>query len=145
MLTFHSELAFLVRTFFFVLLGVVVKLAGLTRYFFAIMAVIGAVLVARYLAYLASRWTFRSVESVHEKELIFWLFPRGLITAVLAFQIVETRGREFAQLPSIAFAVILLTNLLVILGTLRARRLEAAPLTVTDPAAGPPEATGTGE
>ena len=124
MLTFHSELAFLVRTFFFVLLGVVVKLAGLADHFFTIVGVLGAVLVARYLAVLASRWSFRAIKSGGERELIFWLFPRGLITAVLAIQIVEVQGPEFDDLPLIAFAIILLTNVLVILGTLRARRLE---------------------
>ncbi len=134
MLTFHSELAFLVRTFFFVLLGVVVKLAGLARHFFTIVAVLGTVLVARYLAVLASRWSFRAVKSKEERELVFWLFPRGLITAVLAFQILEIQGREFASLPLIAFAIILLTNLLVIFGTLRARWLEAAPIPQPAPA-----------
>ncbi len=121
-LTFHSELAFLVRTFFFVLLGVVVRLSGLGRNLPAIMGILGALLVARWLAVHASRWSWKEIEK-REREMVFWLFPRGLITAVLAIQVLEVRGRDFAALPTMAFAIILVTNLLVVLETVRARRI----------------------
>jgi hypothetical protein len=45
---------------------------------------------------------------------------------VLAIQVIEDRGAEFGFLRAVAFAIILLTNLLVVLGSVRARR--AAPL-----------------
>lgn len=54
-----------------------------------------------------------------------WFVPRGLITVVLGIQVVESRGASFAFLPSLAFAVVLLTNLTVLAGTIRARNLPA--------------------
>jgi hypothetical protein len=37
------------------------------------------------------------------------------------------RGSEYAWLPALAFAVILATNALVVVGTIRARRFMQAP------------------
>jgi cell volume regulation protein A len=136
-LTFHSELAFLVRTFFFVLLGVVVKVAGLGRHLPTIMGILGALLVARWLAVRASRWSWREIDE-RERELVFWLLPRGLITAVLALQVMEARGEEFAALPTVAFAIVLVTNLLVVLGTVRARRHPAVSAPAAAEADAPP-------
>ena len=48
-----------------------------------------------------------------------WILPRGLITAVLAIEVIEARGGEFAFLPALAFAIILVTNVLVIVGSIR--------------------------
>ena len=59
-------------------------------------------------------------------KLIIWILPRGLITAVLAIQVVEAIGKEFAFLPAIAFAVILVTNAIVIVGSLISRPRSAA-------------------
>jgi hypothetical protein len=42
---------------------------------------------------------------------------------------VEARGADFEFLPSLAFAVILMTNLALLIGSLRARRLFPKPLT----------------
>jgi hypothetical protein len=52
-----------------------------------------------------------------------WFLPRGLITVVLGIEVLEGRGSDFAFLPSLAFAVVLLTNLTVLIGTIRARNL----------------------
>jgi len=142
-LTFHSELAFLMRTFFFVLLGLVVKLAGLGRYLLVTLGILGAILLGRWLAVHASRWAWREI-GAPERELVLWILPRGLITAVLAVQVVEARGSELAPLSTLAFAVILVTNLSVVLGSVRIRRhaaeaAPAAPAPVAAPAeSGPP-------
>ncbi|MFQ5724253.1 MAG: hypothetical protein ACE5G6_07140, partial [Terriglobia bacterium] len=73
------------------------------------------------LAIQASRWAWQGIEA-HERELALWLLPRGLITIVLALQVAEGRGQELAFLPATAFAIILVTNLAVIYGSVRARR-----------------------
>ena len=119
-LNFHSELAFLVRTFFFVMIGAVVHFSGLRANAVPILGFSGAILVARWLAVNLSRWTWKEITSL-ERELIVLLLPRGLITAVLAIQVIEDRGAEFGFLRAVAFAVILLTNLLVVLASVRAR------------------------
>jgi hypothetical protein len=56
---------------------------------------------------------------------MIWFLPRGLITAVLGIQVLEARGTQFEFLPSLAFAVILLTNFVLLIGTFRARSLPA--------------------
>ncbi len=128
-LDFHSELAFLVRTFFFVMIGAVVHFSGLRANAIPILGFSGAILAARWLAVNLSRWTWKGITS-QERELIVLLLPRGLITAVLAIQVIEERGAEFGFLRAVAFAIILLTNLLVVLASVRARGM--APIAVPE-------------
>lgn len=123
-LTFHAELSFLVRTFFFVLLGAVVELKELVFYLPQVLGLLGAVILARALAVRASSWSWKGLDS-SERELVLWIMPRGLITVVLALQVVQARGITFAFLPAVAFATILATNLMVIIGSIRASRISA--------------------
>jgi cell volume regulation protein A len=125
-LTFHAELSFLVRTFFFVLLGAVVEFRELVRYLPQAVGVLGAVILARALAVRASSWSWKGLHAL-ERELILWIMPRGLITVVLALQVIQTHGDTFAFLPALAFATILATNLMVIIGSIRASRIPAKP------------------
>jgi NhaP-type Na+/H+ or K+/H+ antiporter len=131
-LSFHSELAFLVRTFFFVMIGAVVHFSGLQANALPILGFAGAILMARWVAVNLSRWTWKDISS-RETELIIILLPRGLITAVLAIQVIEEGGGQFGFLRAAAFAIILLTNLLVVLGSVRARRATplSAPVRLT--------------
>lgn len=122
MLTFHGELAFLLRTFFFVLLGTLVDFSGLRKNILLAVFCFAAILVARLAAVEAGRLAWRTFSSL-ERELMVWFVPRGLITAVLGIQVLEARGSDFAFLPSLAFAVILLTNVILLVGTFRARKL----------------------
>lgn len=124
-LAFHSELAFLVRTFFFVLIGLVVDFAGLIRYVLPAVGILAALYIARWVAVQSSRWAWQGITSP-ERETILWMLPRGLITAVLAIQVFEVRGEEFLFLPALAFGVILLTSLVVVFGSIRARRATEA-------------------
>ena len=121
MLTFHGELAFLLRTFFFVLLGLLVDWAGLRTNIFLALSCLAAVLASRAIAVQICRLAWKTFTPL-ERELMIWFVPRGLITAVLGIQILEVRGPSFAFLPSLAVVVILLTNLLLVIGTVRARR-----------------------
>ncbi len=125
-LTFHAELAFLVRTFFFVLLGAVVQFGGMRAYLVEIAGTLGALWVARWLAVKLSGWSWKEV-APENRELVLWMIPRGLITAVLAIQVLEQRGQEFAFLPALTFAIILITNLMVVFGSIRLRRVTEAP------------------
>jgi len=84
------------------------------------------VLVARYLAVQGSRWVIRDVEH-RDTELLFWMLPRGLVTAVLALEIVNDRGQVFGFLPAMAFTVVLVTNLFIVWGAVRAGRTVAPP------------------
>jgi hypothetical protein len=86
---------------------------------------LGALFIARWLAIQASRWSWQGI-GVHGQEAILWMLPRGLITVVLAIAATEARSRDLAFLPGLAFAVILVTNLLLVFGSWRGRR-PAAP------------------
>ncbi len=142
LLAFHAELSFLVRSFFFVLLGIVAEfvsrkyllpIAGILaalllarflamfvsrKYLLPIAGILAALLLARFLAMQASRWAVRDVTR-RETELLFWMLPRGLVTAVLALAIVSARGAVFEFLPAMAFTVVLVTNLFVVAGAVR--------------------------
>ncbi len=117
LLAFHAELSFLVRSFFFVLLGIVAEFVS-RQYIVPILGILAALLLARFLATQGSRWLVRDVPR-KETELLFWMLPRGLVTAVLALEIVSARGAVFAFLPAMAFTVVLVTNLFVVVGAVR--------------------------
>lgn len=120
MLTFHGELAFLLRTFFFVLLGALVEFAGLRQNVLLALGCFAALLLSRWIAVELGRPVWHGF-SHREREIMVWFLPRGLITAVLGIDVVEARGAAFEFLPSLAFAIILLSNLVLLIGTFRAR------------------------
>jgi potassium/hydrogen antiporter len=122
LLLFHSELAFLVRTFFFVLLGSIVPFEGMHAALAPSVGIVGVLIVSRWLAVQLSRVAWHDLHPV-EIEVVVLLIPRGLITAVLAFEIVDAHKAEFAFLPDYAFGVILITCLQLLIGTFRARSL----------------------
>ena len=124
LLAFHAEVSFLVRSFFFVLLGVVAEFVS-RAYIIPILGILAALLLARFLAVQGSRWVVRDVDR-RDTELLFWMLPRGLVTAVLALEIVNDRGAIFSFLPAMAFTVVMVTNLFIVWGSVKAARAEAA-------------------
>ena len=124
LLAFYSEVAFLVRTFFFVLLGVVVDVRGLKGHVWLTVGSLAALVIARAVAVKASQWSWGEV-APRDRETALWVFPRGLITAVLAIQVLNARGSQFDFLPALAFATIVVTNVLVILGSIRTPNQKA--------------------
>jgi potassium/hydrogen antiporter len=122
MLAFHAELSFLVRSFFFVMLGIVAQFIG-RRYIIPILGILAALVLARYLAVQPARWALRDVTR-QQAELLFWMLPRGLVTAVLALEIVDARGEVLAFLPSMAFTVVLVTNLFIVWGAVRSEQVS---------------------
>lgn len=131
--SFHSELAFLVRSFFFVLLGAMIRFNGLRQQLLSSLGILGVFIVARIIAVTGSRVVWRGT-SFRERELAMLLIPRGLITAVLALEVVQAMPVELAFLPSLTFALILFTNVLVLVASIRAAPLavEASEQLVND-------------
>ncbi|HVB34462.1 MAG TPA: cation:proton antiporter [Patescibacteria group bacterium] len=120
LLAFHAELSFLVRTFFFVLVGVAVSFSAFSRQWVAVAWIFAAILAARGIAVYASRLAWRNMHP-WERELAFWLLPRGLITVVLALEVVRVLGGGWNFLLDLAFAAIVLTNLCLMIATVRVR------------------------
>jgi cell volume regulation protein A len=152
LLTFHSELAFLVRTFFFVLIGAVAELGSFRQHPLLMAGTVAALFLARWLAVQASAWSWRGFDA-RGRDVILWMLPRGLITVVLAIEVAQARGSEVSFLPGLAFAVILATNLMVVLGSVvtapKATAEETASqsaeaMQVSDGDAGPPESAPPG-
>ena len=107
------------------LIGVVVQLSGLRALKYVAASVIAAIYLSRWIAVQTSRWSWRDVTPA-ERELLLLVHPRGLVTVVLALQVVEATGTSFQFLPTLAFGVIVFTNLLVVLGSVRARKKARA-------------------
>lgn len=124
--SFHSELAFLVRSFFFVLLGAMISFHGLRNQLLTSLGILGVFLAVRFIAVLCSRVVWRGTSS-RERELATLLIPRGLITAVLTLEVVQAMPVELAFLPALTFALILFTNGLVLIASIRAKVLSISP------------------
>ncbi|MGA7223942.1 MAG: hypothetical protein WBX16_13860, partial [Candidatus Acidiferrales bacterium] len=103
-------------------LGTLVEFEGLRKNTLLALLCFAAIFVARWVIIQIGRLAWRTFSPL-ELELMIWFVPRGLISVVLGIQILEARGQTFAFLPSLAFAVVLLTNLTVLVGTIRARNL----------------------
>jgi NhaP-type Na+/H+ or K+/H+ antiporter len=101
MMAFHAELTFLARSFFFVLLGIMAQFVS-RAYVIPILGILVALVLARCVAVRATRRSIRDVKPA-DTELLFLMMPRGLITAVLALQVLADRGQVFFFLPTRAF------------------------------------------
>lgn len=120
--SFHSELAFLVRSFFFVLLGAMIQFGGLKEQLLPSLGVLAVLVVARAVAVTGSRVAWRRSAS-RERELAMTLIPRGLVTAVLVLEVLQVMPSDLTFLPSLTFALIIFTNVLVLAASIRAKAL----------------------
>jgi cell volume regulation protein A len=134
MLAFHAEFTFLVRSFFFVVLGVMAQVVS-RSFVLPIVAILVALLVARMAAVYGTRWSIKG-STPADNEMLFLMLPRGLITAVLALQIVNARGATFNFLPAMAFTVVMVTNMFVVIAAMRAKTAPEKPEAALAAAAG---------
>ncbi|MDE3202511.1 MAG: cation:proton antiporter [Acidobacteriota bacterium] len=121
--SFHSELAFLVRNFFFVMLGASIQFRGLQEQLIPSLEILAVILLARLIAVQFSRIAWRGL-AWREQELATTLIPRGLITAVLGLEALNAMPQDLHFFPSLIFALILLTNGLGLVATFRAKAVE---------------------
>jgi NhaP-type Na+/H+ and K+/H+ antiporter len=113
-----------------VLLGTLVDFADLRKVILLASFCFAAILVSRGIVVQTGRLAWPTFSSL-ERELMLWFVPRGLITAVLGIEVLEARGKDFAFLPSLAFGVVLLSNLILLIGSVRARNLpRSAPISI---------------
>lgn len=122
LLAFHAELSFLIRTFFFVLVGMDIGFKGFVTEWKTIAVIFIAILVARWFAVFLSRALWRDSHRI-ERQVAFLMHPRGLITVVLALRVVNARGPSWEFLVDLAFAVLLLSGVGMTIGTIRGKRM----------------------
>ena len=137
---FHTELVFLLRTFFFLYLGIRVNLTGI-----ALAAILGA--VAFTAVFYASRWPSSTVLQrvwsfpVRDRRILRATVARGMTDTVLILFAIEVGvipPGEAALVTSLLFLVILvaaLTSALLVFRAERLTRLEEARARVPAPAA----------
>jgi cell volume regulation protein A len=123
---FHSQISFLIRSFFFVFTGLLFSMSSFISMFFGIFLAF-AFLGIRFLIVKMS--TLKS-ELHEEQTLMTIMFPRGLAAAVLA-SLPLTSGLPDSQVfAEIAFIVILTTIVVCTIGVAvikkRKRRLSSA-------------------
>lgn len=123
---FHGEVAFFIRAFFFVGLGILLDLAILGDQSFLLLtaALVGAILAAR--AFAVGVATAGSKRLAGSRRLLVLMVPRGLAAAVLAGLPAQVGIPGTALFPSYAFGAIVLTNVVVTLGALASRPRAAA-------------------
>jgi hypothetical protein len=108
------------------MIGVVVKLRGLRAIWLLLLGVMGAIWLCRWVGVQLTSWSWRECTAA-DRKVVLWMLPRGLITIVLALAVVEARGDAMSFLPALSFAVVLLTNLLVLVGGIDAARAAPEP------------------
>jgi cell volume regulation protein A len=109
---FHSQISFLIRSFFFVFTGLLFSLSSLASVFFGLLLSV---------VFLGIRFIVVKVASVkselHEYErLMTIMFPRGLAAAVLASLPLTSGVPDSQVFPEISFIVILTTIIVCTVG-----------------------------
>jgi len=110
---FHSEISFLIRTFFFVYLGMIVVINNINIVFYSIL-LCALLFFGRIASVIVA--TIKDEELKNNRDLISVMVPRGLAAAVLS-QLPIVYGLENAEVfPDIAFTVIMVTAVICTFG-----------------------------
>ncbi len=132
---FHAELTFLVRTFFFVFLGMLFDYRAINTNNLIEAAVIYAALVlARWVAVSWIRIGDDKSERARTTRALFLFMPRGLASAVLATIPLQYGVDVSADFITVTICIVLLTNLAITLGVRWVEKgtLPSPPLTHSD-------------
>lgn len=115
MQAFNNELAFLVRSFFFVALGIVLDVDVFTLRFVTLaLLLLAAITTARVVTVLLTTTGPSDLRS--HRGLLIAMLPRGLTAAVLV-SLPAARGvGGTEQFPEIALVIVVLTNLVLTVG-----------------------------
>ena len=128
---FNHEFSFLIRTVFFVFLGVVVELHNVGWEFFdRLFVIIMFIIIARYVSVSAifklenfkkkSEYSNTGIDNVKnarkEKFFMFSMIGRALATAIMAYMPINAGIYGTSKFPEYAFTVIIATNILLTAG-----------------------------
>jgi cell volume regulation protein A len=109
---FHSQISFLIRSFFFLFTGILFSFSSYFSVFFGLLLSV---------TFLGIRFVVVKIAAVkselHEYEnLMTIMFPRGLAAAVLASLPLTMLGSSYQIFPEIAFIVIITTIMITTVG-----------------------------
>ncbi|HUK56574.1 MAG TPA: cation:proton antiporter [Nitrospiria bacterium] len=123
---FHGELAFFIRTFFFVYIGLIFTMDHLGPLNLLLcLLIFGAIVLSRYLAAQLLVWVYRDRKP--EKMVLWLMTARGLAAAVLAPLPVAAGIPGTEAFVDIVLLIILLTNLLTAIGVTWTERSALKP------------------
>ncbi len=120
----ENEIVFLIKSFFFVYLGLIISINNI---FYAFVGIIFSILflILRYIS--VSIITFKSRLS-NDRSLMTYMFTRGLAAAVLATTTYEFNLPISDLFLNIAFVVILTTGIITTIGIAKSSRMQKEPL-----------------
>ncbi|MBU0692233.1 cation:proton antiporter [bacterium] len=122
--SFHAELTFLVRTFFFVFLGLIFEPKEITLMLLTqAVSIYIMILAARYMVVKVIHLKGTAWEQRHSAKVLFLFMPRGLASAVLATLPIQYGLTGTASFVNITVLIILFTNLAITFGV---RHIEKA-------------------
>ncbi|MHB1694326.1 MAG: cation:proton antiporter domain-containing protein, partial [bacterium] len=117
---FNYEFSFLIRTLFFVFLGVVVELSHITWEFtdrlfiIIVMIIIGRYISASLTFYLENLKKPREEKLPKREKYFLWsMIGRALATAIMAYMPLNAGIAGTQDFPEYAFLVIIITNILL--------------------------------
>ncbi len=110
---FHSQMSFLIKTFFFVYLGMIIAFDKPEPLVLGVILCL-ILLLSRYIAVMLS--SLRSTTLTKERGILTAMFPRGLSAAVVAELVVVAGIHNANAYPSIIMAVIVSTVALSAIG-----------------------------
>ncbi len=114
---FHAELTFLVRTFFFVFLGLLFDFRAITvKNLLESVAIYAALVLARWLAVGWIKVGEDKAEQARSTRALFLFMPRGLASAVLATIPLQYGVIVSADFITVTIVIVLLSNLAITLG-----------------------------
>jgi cell volume regulation protein A len=136
---FNHEFSFLIRTVFFVFLGVVVELQNVNweffdRLFILILLIVFARYIAVYFVYRLENLNKRDADKIPKKDKFFMLsmVGRALATAIMAYMPINAGIPGTSKFPEYAFMVIIITNVLLTAGVWYGSHMpgEAEPVSI---------------
>ena len=119
---FHSQISFLIRSFFFVLTGMLFSFSSLTATLFALLLCF----VFLGLRFLAVKLSFVRSSSKNMETLVTIMLPRGLAAAVLASLPFASGVPGSEVFPEIVFVVIFATIIITTVGVAALKKKEKA-------------------
>jgi NhaP-type Na+/H+ or K+/H+ antiporter len=114
---FYSEIVFILQTYFFVYVGVMIEFGSVSIYLLTIL-LMSMILLTRP---LGVRWFVRKEVSVSDRTIMSIMSPKGLVPAVLAsipLQLGMSSGQTIAELGySIVLISIVVSSILIMIGS----------------------------
>jgi len=106
----HAEISFLIRSFFFVYLGIIFRWPGDDMRMWLTIPIVGfSIVVGREIAVRLAAWTTRIPPG--ERGLLKIMIPRGFATAVLAAILMSRAEENSPSWDTLATFIVLISNL----------------------------------